>query len=71
MAGDTNIPDSSKKDGVEISPRKVDSDPVETREWLEAINSVIEQEGVERAQYILQRLSSKSDGDRRPIALRN
>jgi pyruvate dehydrogenase E1 component len=44
---------------VEISPRKVDSDPVETREWLEAINSVIEQEGVERAQYILQRLSSK------------
>ena len=59
MAGDTNIPDSSKKDGVNISPRKVDSDPVETREWLEAINSVIEQEGVERAQYILQRLSSK------------
>ena len=59
MAGDSNIPDSSKKDDVEISPRKVDSDPVETREWLEAINSVIEQEGVERAQYILQRLSSK------------
>ena len=59
MAGDTNIPDSSKKEGVDISPRKVDSDPVETREWLEAINSVIEQEGVERAQYILQRLSSK------------
>lgn len=59
MAGDTNIPDSSKKDGVDISPRKVDLDPVETREWLEAINSVIEQEGVERAQYILQRLSSK------------
>ena len=59
MAGDTNIPDSSKKDGVDISPRKVDSDPVETREWLEAINSVIEHEGVERAQYILQRLSSK------------
>ena len=59
MAGDTNTPDSSKKDGVDISPRKVDSDPVETREWLEAINSVIEQEGVERAQYILQRLSSK------------
>ena len=59
MAGDSNIPDSSKKDDVDISPRKVDSDPVETREWLEAINSVIEQEGVERAQYILQRLSSK------------
>lgn len=38
---------------------KKDVDPVETREWLEAIESVIEDEGVERAQYILQRLSSK------------
>jgi len=59
MAVDPNIPDSSEKDDLGINPRKVDSDPVETREWLEAINSVIEQEGVERAQYILQRLSSK------------
>ena len=59
MAVDPNIPDSSEKDDLGINHRKVDSDPVETREWLEAINSVIEQEGVERAQYILQRLSSK------------
>jgi len=36
-----------------------DSDPVETREWLEALESVIEGEGVERAQYLLQRLSAK------------
>ncbi|MEZ7972241.1 MAG: pyruvate dehydrogenase (acetyl-transferring), homodimeric type [Pseudomonadales bacterium] len=36
-----------------------DIDPVESEEWLEAINSVIENEGVERAQYLLQRLSTK------------
>ena len=26
-----------------------DIDPIETQEWLEAINSVIEEEGIERA----------------------
>ena len=36
-----------------------DKDPLETEEWLESILSVIESEGVERAQYLLQRLSSK------------
>ena len=36
-----------------------DIDPVESEEWIEAINSVIETEGVERAQYLLQRLSTK------------
>ncbi len=36
-----------------------DIDPVETEEWVEAINSVLETQGVERAQYLLQRLSSK------------
>ncbi len=38
---------------------KSDNDPVETEEWVQAINSVIETAGVERAQYILQRMSSK------------
>jgi len=37
-----------------------DSDPIETSEWLEAITSVIENEGVERAKYILSRLSEKA-----------
>ena len=35
-----------------------DADPVETQEWLDALNSLIENEGIERAQYILQRLSA-------------
>ncbi|MDA0977088.1 MAG: pyruvate dehydrogenase (acetyl-transferring), homodimeric type [Proteobacteria bacterium] len=38
---------------------KGDIDPVETEEWIDSIESVLETEGVERAQYLLQRLSSK------------
>ena len=36
-----------------------DIDAVETEEWVEAINAVLEKEGVKRAQYLLQRLSAK------------
>jgi pyruvate dehydrogenase E1 component len=37
-------------------PKENDADPVETREWLDAIESVIAKEGVERAQFLLERL---------------
>lgn len=33
-----------------------DADEVETREWLDALDAVIEQEGPERAHYLLERL---------------
>jgi pyruvate dehydrogenase E1 component len=33
-----------------------DADPIETEEWLEALASVIECEGVERAQFLLEQL---------------
>ena len=36
-----------------------DIDPEETREWLDALASVVEGQGVERAQYLLQMLASK------------
>jgi pyruvate dehydrogenase E1 component len=39
--------------------RETDEDPVETKEWIDAINSVMESEGVDRAQYILQRMSAR------------
>lgn len=39
--------------------RVEDIDPTETREWVEALISVLENEGTERAQYLLQRLSGK------------
>ena len=37
-----------------------DEDPTETSEWLEALESVIEYEGVERAQYLLSKLSDRA-----------
>jgi len=37
-------------------PFPPDSDPVETREWLDALDSALEREGVERAHYLLERL---------------
>ena len=42
-----------------VNELSTDIDPTESEEWVEAINSVLETEGVERAQYLLQRLSAK------------
>ncbi|MCB1692687.1 MAG: pyruvate dehydrogenase (acetyl-transferring), homodimeric type, partial [Pseudomonadales bacterium] len=54
-----------------MSERARDEDPVETQEWLDAINSVLEKEGVERAQFLLQRLSARvtETGAQNPYAL--
>ncbi|WP_148861431.1 pyruvate dehydrogenase (acetyl-transferring), homodimeric type [Marinobacter fonticola] len=48
-----------------------DEDPTETREWMEALKSVIEVEGVDRAQYLLGRLSELAtrDGAAAPFTL--
>jgi pyruvate dehydrogenase E1 component len=37
-------------------PKHQDADPVETREWVEAIDSVIANEGVDRARFLLENL---------------
>ncbi|MFP6639917.1 MAG: hypothetical protein VCC04_06720, partial [Myxococcota bacterium] len=37
-------------------PLPPDEDPVETLEWLEALDSVLDREGVERAHYLVGRL---------------
>lgn len=37
-----------------------DVDPIETRDWLQAIESVIREEGVERAQYIIDKVISQA-----------
>ena len=37
-----------------------DTDPVETREWLEALEAVMEREGPERAHFLLERLIEKA-----------
>lgn len=38
-----------------------DIDPIETEEWLEALHSVIENEGLERAQFIVEKLLTEAD----------
>ena len=37
-----------------------DSDPEETREWLDALQAVLEREGPERAHFLLERLVDKA-----------
>jgi len=37
----------------------VDIDPVETQEWIDALESVIQNEGVERAHYLLEQIVDK------------
>ncbi|MFZ5560919.1 MAG: pyruvate dehydrogenase (acetyl-transferring), homodimeric type [Pseudomonadota bacterium] len=37
-----------------------DADPEETREWLEAFASVVEREGIDRARFLLERLSENA-----------
>ena len=39
-----------------------DSDAQETREWLEALDSVMEQEGIERAHFLLEKLIARARG---------
>ena len=36
-----------------------DKDPIETSEWLDAINSVIEEEGIERASFLMTKLAKR------------
>ena len=39
-----------------MSTQLHDVDPIETQEWLDALSSVLEYEGSERAQYLLEHL---------------
>ena len=38
-----------------------DNDPIETREWLESLASLVKREGKERAEYILQKLAEAAE----------
>ncbi|MGH8653962.1 MAG: hypothetical protein ACREYE_18140, partial [Gammaproteobacteria bacterium] len=40
--------------------RPVDIDPEETREWIESLGAVLQQEGVERAHFLLEKLIDKA-----------
>jgi pyruvate dehydrogenase E1 component len=41
-------------------PSKPDIDPIETQEWLDALEAVLENEGVERAHFLIERLVDKA-----------
>jgi pyruvate dehydrogenase E1 component len=43
-----------------MAEEKKDIDPQETREWLEALESILEIEGVDRAHFILEQLIAKA-----------
>jgi len=44
-----------------MSKTRSDNDPIETQEWLEALDSLIREEGKERAQFILQQLLAEAE----------
>ncbi|MFY9180038.1 MAG: pyruvate dehydrogenase (acetyl-transferring), homodimeric type [Venatoribacter sp.] len=44
-----------------------DSDPLETKEWVDAIHSVIRNHGVERAHYLIERISERATRDGMPL----
>ena len=45
----------------------VDPDPAETREWLEALDSVLEFEGTDRAEQLLDSLLAESRRKHVPV----
>ena len=44
-----------------------DHDPSETKEWLDSIESVIREEGIERARFLLERLSERATRNGMPL----
>lgn len=48
-----------------------DADPIETREWLDSLESVLENEGIERTRYLLTRLAERAtrDGTKLPYSI--
>src|SRR5262245_7534412 len=52
-----NLTEGAVMDMRDMQP---DVDPQETREWLEALDSVLEREGPARANYLLEKLVEKA-----------
>ena len=45
-----------------MASQKNDSDAQETQEWLEALDSVMQEEGVDRAHFLLEKLIARARG---------
>jgi pyruvate dehydrogenase E1 component len=50
-----------------MEPLKQDQDPTETKEWLDSIDSVIREEGPERARFLLERLTERATRNGLPM----
>lgn len=50
-----------------MEPFEEDQDPIETQEWLDSIDSVIREEGLERARFLLQSLSDRATRNGLPL----
>src|SRR6186713_3667784 len=48
-------------------PHDPDSDPLETREWIEALDALIQAEGAERATFLLRRMLQHARARRVPL----
>ena len=54
-----------------INARHVDIDPIETKEWIDALEGVIEADGTDRARYLLRKLTdaARESGAQLPYGL--
>ncbi len=52
---------------MEKSNLHEDIDPEETKEWLDAIHSVIRSEGLERAHFLIERIAERATRDGLPL----
>jgi len=44
-----------------------DNDPIETKEWVDAIHSVIRAEGLERAHFLIERIAERATRNGAPL----
>ncbi|MFN7087853.1 MAG: alpha-ketoglutarate dehydrogenase [Burkholderiales bacterium] len=63
MTNLSEFPDKAREQGARLA----DPDPVETREWLEALDAIVENEGRERATWLLKKLLDHARQRRVPL----
>tara|TARA_Y100000590_G_scaffold237649_1_gene267413 strand:- start:4897 stop:7932 length:3036 start_codon:yes stop_codon:yes gene_type:complete len=63
-----NIEEKKIKDDVKIVLNKKDIDPIETKEWLDSLTAVVQNEGSERAHFLIKQLIDQAykEGSRIP-----
>ena len=56
----SNNLNKQKEETINITNDKIDIDPLETKEWIESLNAVVENVGNERAHFLLRQLIDQS-----------